>query len=597
MPHGFIRNKTKAKSTSFTPASMIDVLYDYQHFLSTNEKHNGTIAQSGPESLKRIAIIGAGAGGLIAAYELSKIANINVSLIEASDRLGGRMDSIYIADGDLNDKVFEMGCMRFPPTSHTLYYYLNKFDLPTTPNFPDPGIVNTKLLYQNKVIDWPANSATPINADFERIGHDFSNMVVYLLGDVNNPNITAPSKLFDYWHIYQTSPTENNKKQVVSAWQTLINQYGTTSYFDAVYSLAQNSEIVSKPWTQEDMNKFGALGVGSGGFDPIYNVNFVEVLRLFANGWEDNQELVLSGIGALVDALSDSLNEHGVEVQLNSKVTEIAKQDGKYRITISQECGDNTVEYYDAVIVATTTRAMELMGLTLKADVYDEYPILHQSAKTSIRNLHLMNSSKFFVTTASKFWYAANNPTGLDLPFNIQTDELMRGLYCLNYDKDLDDGRPNTEGKGVVLISYVWGDDSTKILGLSNAERYQQFLLAIKEVDSTFANLLENQTEKIDVIDWESEPHYHGAFKLNYPGQEQDNHAAFFQYQAKEQGVFLAGDSVSWAGGWLEGAMSTAINSACAAAAYVGATVADNSPLTEIASHMYKYDIPPKGPR
>ena len=599
IPHGVYRTHDKDSDTGFTPETMIDMLFNYKAFLNTNDNKSGSIASKGPNTVKRIAIIGSGAAGLVAAYELSKIDNIEVTIYEAGDRLGGRMDSIVIPDGSLNNKIFEMGCMRFPPTSHTLYHYLDKFNLKPVPNFPDPGVVETKLLYENQVINWPAGESTPDNADFKRIGNDFSNMLTCVLGSASQPNIVNPNKLFDFWAIYQAEPTAKTKQNVVNAWQLIINQYSTTTYFEAVYKLAQNTSIVTTPWTQEDMNKFGALGVGSGGFGPLYNVNFVEILRLFANGWEDNQELLLTGIISLVDAFCEAIADK-VSIRLNCKVTQIDEFDNnQYSMSINADGGARCTEQYDSIIVATTTRAMEYMGLTIdgiknsKGVLQGPPAILSKEPKEAIRNLHLMNSSKYFVTTTSKFWYAVNNNTGENLPFNMQTDELMRGLYCLNYDADLANGKPNTEGKGVVLISYVWGDDSTKLLALSEEERFQQFIIAIKAINPTFALLLEQQAEKTQLIDWENTSNFYGAFKLNYPGQEQDNHSAFFQYQAQKQGVFLAGDSVSWAGGWLEGAMPTGVNAACAAAARVGATIAENSPLTDIAATMYKYDNPP----
>ncbi|NJO93642.1 MAG: FAD-dependent oxidoreductase, partial [Hydrococcus sp. RM1_1_31] len=79
--------------------------------------------------------------------------------------------------------------------------------------------------------------------------------------------------------------------------------------------------------------------------------------------------------------------------------------------------------------------------------------------KVAVRNLHLMDSSKMFVRTATKFWQKNTN-----IPQNIQTDELPRGVYALDY--------PNTDN-GVVLISYTWGDDSSKLLGVQ--DKMQRF--------------------------------------------------------------------------------------------------------------------------
>ncbi len=599
LPRGIFRKNNNKDTKKFIPKSMIDMLFSYDDFLRTSEANNGSIVSIPPKTKKKVAIIGAGAAGLVSAFELSKVENIEVTLFESSDRLGGRMDSTVIPDGKLNNKIFEMGCMRFPPTSHTLYYYLNKFGLRPVPNFPDPGVVSTELLYKNQLIAWPEGKSAPDNSDFERIGQDFGKMLIYILGDVNSPNLTKPSKLFDFWAIYQKKPSLATKQAVISAWQLIINQYNFITYYDAVYELGQNTSIVNQQWSQEDMNKFGALGVGSGGFGPLYSVNFIEILRLFANGWEDNQELLLTGISSLVKAFHQAIKDKAT-IRMNSKITKInLLKDGDYQLDINALGGEESSSKFDSVIVATTTRAMEFMGLTVDGvsgnaeKLSSTSSLLEQGPKDAIRNLHLMNSSKLFVTTTSKFWYAKNNSTGEDLPFNIQTDEVLRGLYCLNYDQDLPNGLPNTAGKGVVLISYVWGDDSTKLQALTTEERFQQFLKVIEKINPTFAENLKLQVEKVQIIDWQNESNYYGAFKLNYPGQEQDNQAAFFQYQTSTQGIILAGDSVSWAGGWLEGAMPTGVNAACAAAAYMGAKIDEHSPLSDIPANMYVYNNPP----
>ena len=592
-PKGLLRTTAQP----FIPKSMIDTLFDYGEFLKSADK-NGSIAVQGPIRQKNIAVIGGGAAGLVAAYELAKIKNIKVTLYEASERLGGRMHSIVIKDKPYNNKIFEMGCMRFPPTSYTMFHYLDKFNLKPIPNFPDPGKpgVPTKLLFENQVIDWPAGSDVPDNKEFQRIGEDFGSMVVYLLGDSTNPNLKKPQKLFDFWAIYQNKPTVANKKKVIEAWQAIIDEYKDVTYYKAVFDLSQNTKIVKRKWTEEDMNRFGALGVGSGGFGPLYVVNFVDIIRLFANGWEEDQELLLSGIISLVDAFKNAMSRKmsGVKIVMRSKITRINKVRNRYQLKFAAK---KRADLFDAVIVATSTRAMEYMGLTVDGKTNSkgqlQGSILEQGPKVAIRNLHMMNSSKFFVTTKTKFWYAKNNPTKKDLPFNMQTDELMRGLYCMNYDADIN-GQPNIKGKGVVLISYVWGDDSSKLLALSTEERYQQFIEAIHKINPTFAKLLDQQKETVGYIDWENSTNYYGAFKLNYPGQEKANHDGFYQYQTAKNGVYIAGESTSYAGGWVEGAMPTGINAACAAAKHVGAKIIPNSPLTKIPVNMFKYDGAPE---
>ena len=69
--------------------------------------------------------------------------------------------------------------------------------------------------------------------------------------------------------------------------------------------------------------------------------------------------------------------------------------------------------------------------------------------------------------------------------------------------------------------------------------------------------------------------------------------AAYFQFQtclrgAEDTGVYLAGDSVSWSGGWVEGALQTGLNAACAAAHRCDVDVIGGSPLSQNDS-LYKY--------
>ncbi len=567
---------------AFRPSSMVDTLYDYAAFLGARDGSAPAPIGTGPASPRTVAVIGAGAAGLAAAYELSRVQNLSVHLFEAGDRLGGRMDSIVVDDPPFAPKIFEMGCMRFPPTSATLFHYLGLFGLQPAGMFPDPGKVMTTLYYQNRVIPWPAGQPAPSDPDFQRIGNDFASMLRHILGDPSAPNRTDPTTLIDNWAVYEDDPTPANQQNVVAAWQRILDEYKDTTYYRAVYQLGQDTNVVERPWTEEDMDRFGALGVGSGGFGPLFEVNFVEILRLFANGWETNQQLLAQGIRAVVDGFQQAIAANGVRVATNQPATGIVR-DGDQLLV---QFGAITSAPYDAVIVSTTTRAMQVMGLTAGA-------VIGEPSKVAVRELHLMSSSKLFVSTTSKFWYAENNPTGRPLPANIQTDEALRGLYCLDYDPPVD-GKPNTSGKGVVLVSYVWGDDSTKLLALDESQRMDLFLESLQAIDPQFTDLLRAQTEEVRIVDWQGEANYYGAFKLDYPGQEQACHDGYFQYQ-DGSGVLLAGDSVSWAGGWVEGALTSGINAAVAALQHVGGAPRAQSPLT-IPTDLYTYDNPPRSP-
>jgi tryptophan 2-monooxygenase len=218
------------------------------------------------------------------------------------------------------------------------------------------------------------------------------------------------------------------------------------------------------------------------------------------------------------------------------------------------------------------------MNLTDQAET-----LLPQPVSSAVRQLHLMNSSKLFVLTKTKFW---QNPEK-SLPSNIQADTLVRGLYCLDY-------YPDTpfQGYGVVLISYTWGDDSTKYLALQDPRaRLEACLRSLEHCAGEFVAALRSEIlyDHIEMIDWQYEPNYFGAFKLNQPGQDPYNQRLYSHFLTG-QSVFLAGDSVGWCGGWIESALQSGMNAACAVAQQLvgAAALFPNSPMEQKAA-LYDY--------
>lgn len=218
-----------------------------------------------------------------------------------------------------------------------------------------------------------------------------------------------------------------------------------------------------------------------------------------------------------------------------------------------------------------------------------------KNIKTAVRNQHIIESSKAFMLTKDHFWKKNN------LPANIQSDTLVRGLYCLEYTDNPDD-------PGVVLLSYVWEDDSGKQVptipyGLDKDNivgkeaRIKRLVRDVSSFEPTFAKYLvpiDNDYEKNTVfINWSDQEFYRGAFKLNRPGQSAETQAAFTQFQtavAAGEGLYLAGDCVSFYAGWVEGALQTGLNAATAALTHLGATnFVPNNPMRGVKTSNYNY--------
>src|SRR5438128_1209066 len=106
----------------FIPPSCIDLLYNYLPLLKNEPL--GKVPEK--EIGKEVAIIGAGAAGLVAAHELLKI-GLNPIIYEASNRIGGRLYSkVFEQISDEIKPFAEVGAMRIPKSSQIFFHYANK---------------------------------------------------------------------------------------------------------------------------------------------------------------------------------------------------------------------------------------------------------------------------------------------------------------------------------------------------------------------------------------------------------------------------------------------------------------------------------------
>jgi len=546
----------KAAQTTF-----IDILYNFSKYLNDND---GMISKPISQK-KRVGIVGAGPSGLIAAYQLMQV-GVDVEIYEANEQhYGGRIYSLHPIDN--NPAIFELGAMRVPPSEQIFNYYASTFGMePST--FPDPGLVDTNIVFDGKIYNWKKGDLPPDIFTTVRTGWENFTQTLEPVASLLK------------------SGSEKDYEEALIKWQALISPssaeegevaYSQISFYQGlVHLFVDNYQKygLEKPWNDRDFALFGALGLGSGGFGPLYQVNFSEIVRLVINGLETDQMFYTCGLNKLVEGFATTETGNGRvcdKIHYGSKITKVQGAE-QASILINNQC----LETFDAVIVATTTRAMQIdMGITLPTPA-----VLDVNNNTGIRELHLMNSSKLFVLTRSKFWNQYKN-----LPQNIQTDGIVRGLYCLDYE-DTD--------YGVVLVSYTWGDDSTKYIAIKDpVKRLKLLIESLTPFNPEFTDVLKDEIlyEHTKLIDWQDQAQYYGAFKLNYPGQDYYNQSLYYQFTKSTNNVYLAGDSISWSGGWIEGALQTGMNAATAVINQISpSSLHNNNPMEQAQrSSQYNY--------
>ena len=228
----------------------IDTLYYYTAILAPGSEIATLRAGTS------VAVVGAGATGMCACHELLRTA-LSPTIFEASDRVDGRTWSEPFERTEL---FAEMGAMRAPPSSKLFWTYADRFGNQGI-TFPDPGEVRTTLYYENEQLTWEPNPKPPgrfaaIQAAWDPFTEPFA------------------EKINQAWQQGGGDPAA-----LVPAWQGYVDRYANVSFHEAL------AEGIPQ-WAPKELNAFGALGIGSGGFGPLYDVGFLEMLRLIINALE-----------------------------------------------------------------------------------------------------------------------------------------------------------------------------------------------------------------------------------------------------------------------------------------------------------------------
>ena len=481
------------------PAGFPDEVFDY-----TALARQGLPAAGGKPAV--VAIIGAGASGLLAAMELLRAGHYPV-VFEASERIGGRLYTVREFD---DPKVYaEMGSMRVPPVHRTLMHYLDLFNIPTR-RFPNPNNVKT-CYYINgkKEFGSPDNQLPWVEA---------------LLNRWEAAILPFAERMQALW---------NDPEARTNEWAKIRERYGRMSFRDF---------LKEQSWTIDEIELFAAVGFGVGGYGPLYGISFLEILRINLCRWDDDQREIVGGN----DLLAHGLHEHKVKardgefyslkdlglVNTFTPVTHIDRDD-EGRLLLSTRQGDTFLA--DAVIVTAQTSAIQ-MELNIRRD------LLNHKQWRAIWNSHHMSSGKIFLETTTAFW----KEPGSEITTTI-SDLPIRGTYLFDFE--------DTDG-GLICISYTWEDDSRKWHASDIEERAEKAIEMLEEIYGV--NSIRPHVVTAYGFSWEEMPGYRGAFRQYYP----DQHHYYEALAQPSNNIWFAGDGVSYAAGWIEGALRSGLRAA-----------------------------------
>ncbi|HTX96955.1 MAG TPA: FAD-dependent oxidoreductase [Mycobacterium sp.] len=576
-----------------------DFNFNYYHLLDL-AMNSGIAANQNPDL--RVAIVGAGIAGLVAARELFRCGYTNIDIYEASERIGGRTYSVRL-DGQYT--TMEMGAMRMPffdgakSQNCVLDFYRSIFSI-TTQDFPNPG---TKT----------ADTGVWVNGGY---GPDFykplakPTLLLWKNKD-DRPPTDALKEVYDKWDNFAKRFTRaaeaeytKSREEWESFWHAFVQNYWAMSFRDFVYrepARRKRGYFGGLGMNQDQANLFYVIGAGDGGWGAFYDISCLFPIRTLLFGYGKGHQLIQGkfddegnhapgpqatghptdslghalqppdylGVESFADCLfyepvrSDSVEpislykaiksiKYEVNLYTRNEVKTITRRDdGTIRVESPSRCKD-----YDAVVITPATWALQ-MSVDFEGFDAARMPFNVQAA---VAMSHWITSCKVFFPLTRRFWQtdkADGNPV---IPQTLVTDTFLQGVYGygVTTEKVLD--------PGVLLASYTWEDDANKLLAsTSNDDLAQECLNKLDAILMQSSNRAISPYVNRDqphVIFWAKEPTYHGCAKLTRP-RSWDHDYTLLRYNqdhSADSGVYCAGEAYSVEGGWTEPALRMAID-------------------------------------
>ncbi|WP_121369980.1 flavin monoamine oxidase family protein [Frondihabitans australicus] len=503
-----------------------------------------------------VAIIGGGIAGMVAAYELMNL-GLRPVVYEGA-RIGGRLRSVPFSgsgrDAEQTDIVAELGGMRFPVSSTTLYHYVDLLSLDSAP-FPNPLT--------------PASGSTVVDLEGETFYARSLDDLPPLFREVADAWDSALDRILHLGGL-QSAIRDRDASRLKEIWNALVEAWDDRSFYEFV---ASSDEFANLSFRHREV--FGQVGFGTGGWDSDFANTMLEILRVVVTNCDTDQRLIVGGAeqvprglwarrsrgaahwpdGTSVASLNDG--------EPRPSVTRLARgADG--RLGVTDESGET--RHYEAALVTC-------QSWLLTTQIQTDESLFSQKMWMALDRTRYMQSSKTFVMVDRPFWKDVDPATGRDVMSMTLTDRLTRGTYLFDNGPD----RP-----GVICLTYSWMSDALKMLPHPVERRVELALEALGHIYPGL-DIRSHIVGDPITVSWEDDPHFLGAFKGALPGHYRYNQRMYAHFMQQgtpdaERGLFIAGDDVSFTPAWAEGAVQTSLNAVWGIMNHFGGASAPGNP-------------------
>ncbi|KAI1204655.1 flavin-containing amine oxidoreductase [Annulohypoxylon truncatum] len=482
---------------------------------------------------KEVAIVGAGMSGLMTYLVLTQAGMTNVKIIEAAQRLGGRVHTEYLTGGPFDYSYQEMGPMRFPET----IVYSNE-----TYNITDHQLVFQLAAEMNKINNYNKNWSV----DFIPWYQSSPNGLYYYngikLANGLPPTVTQIKENASLEITYPENPSTaalTSKIDALSANETFMIE------------IATNMHKAHKDFL---VNGLGGLG-GDVWSEFAYMVNYLnatlndtDVLEGGASSfWDTFYEGVyfnattwktidggLSRLPTSFHPLVDKVTTMNRKIERVEWLGDTKKVKLQWRNKFTDRTFQNAT--YDYAVFALPFSIVKKMRL----------PYLPTTISNAIENMPFEAACKVALEYKTRFWEHYENPiyggcsTSTDIP---GIGSICYPSYCLN-----------CTGPATILASYASGDWGARWVSVPEAEHVQYMVDAMAEIHGEVAR--EQYTGKFNRRCWMMDPYEGGSWASPTVGQHQLYLPEYFKTY---NNMIFVGEQTSYTHAWIASALESGI--------------------------------------
>ncbi|KAI0469731.1 flavin-containing amine oxidoreductase [Xylariaceae sp. FL0804] len=529
------QDRRRSDAIAMDASTGIDTLgawFDGVEYLE--EKEIGAVDVEKAKS-KEVAIVGAGMSGLMTYLVLQQAGFTNLSLIESSERLGGRVHTAYLSGGPFDYDYQEMGPMRFP---HTVTYDNQTY------NVTDHQMVFQLADEMNRINGHDQN----LSVDFIRWIQNNENALYYYNGIKLDTGLPPTLKqVAENSSLIPSLPDDNATQKAQAKIDKIANN--VTMLID----IATNMHKAHREFIDSGLD--GLPGDQWSGFAYLVNylkdsLNTTDIVVsdwAASSAWDTlydgvyfgatNWKTINGGLNRLPLSFHPLVDNH---TTLNRRIERIQWLDDSEKVNLQWR------HNYTEKVFQNSTFDYAILTLPPPQLRRLRMPELPTTMSNAIQNLPFAAACKVALEYETRFWQDFDNPiyggaTETDIP---GIGSVTYPSYCLN-----------CTGRAALLASYVSNADwPITWASVPEAEHVAYVVDAMVEIHGEVAR--EQYTGTYNRRCWYLDEHEAGSWAAPTIGQHQLYIPAYFKTY---KNMIFAGEYTSYTHAWIASALESGV--------------------------------------